>query len=1289
MKKVITLILLVLLPLSVAAYTLGRVSVHDPSIVWEPTSQTYYIFGSFRKVAKTNDMMNWTEVASGTDPEGAVGVPWKVGDNNNAPSADAFSTPAVTKVTVRGEEKDLPAFDAKAWSAKGTSETYDITGNLWAPDVIWNPVMQKWCMYMSVNGNSWYSSIVLLTADHIEGPYTYQAPIVISGFTASNYTETDLPLVIGEEAAFPTRYASPWVSTGKAGNPNNIDPCVFYDETGKLWMSYGSWSGGIFMLELDENTGLRDYDVIYETSDTSDPYFGKKIAGGYYSSGEASYIEYINGYYYLFVSYGGLAAGGVANDYNNGGYQMRVFRSKNPDGPYVDSKNASAVYSSYQLNFGANANDNNRGENIFGCYGNWGNQTVGTYSERSQGHNSIIAAQDGRTYLVYHTRFQNRYEFHEVRVHQVFQNEDGWLVAAPFEYTGEEVTSADIASTQQIATANIPSHYKLLVHHYGLDHTAKEIVTPVEIELKGDGTVTGAYTGTWTVTEGTSYVQITLGETTYKGVMVEQTMEPTNEKVVAFTAMSSSNGINIWGHQFTPDEPVSGDYTTGILAYYHFNDLPIANYYDAEQKATLQKEGSNAVPAIQSDSERDGKVIHTWFGASGNTSNVKFANPLYGKTLTDGATISFWVNPIDENLWDVLFAFYKSDGGRLYMTGNNYIGYNIGAWIDLNHPNSVTTNDLTFSAWNFVTVTFSRTDGVKVYVDGVHKPFQSNSNGDATLDYNALMVDFIQDCPDFYFGYGSWWGSANAMFDELLIYDRPLTADDAKALYQKEMADNKFLEVVPEEPAEVPTPVYFNDFSSTDGVTVIGSGEFITDADPHFGQVYHNDPNLTKAVRTNYLKLPEDVLMHAATTKEMTITFWVNKMNAADYYWSPVFTAYGAVNGPKASHADDWYPFFYAETRGVLGWNSNGYCDFTAEQNDAGTNTESTVWTDDGQWHLYTMTFTPSSAKVYIDGEVLNSWTIANNGLEGLFTQTNLVYVCLGGNQAWGWNDPDPAFAFDDFAVYDAALTAGQIAQIIADKNAPPLEPIVLALKDKADNAEAISANLGATVDVKLEGRTLVRTGEWNTLTLPFSVADISGTPLEGATIKELDATASDLDAEGVMTLVFKTATAIEAGKPYIVKWTDANLSNITDPLFTGVQITTTEPEAVTFSNAKGTGDCEFVGQFSPFAITNETINEIIFLSSGSRLGYSQNARSLNSFRAHFMVPSVNGEPGMSRGIIDFGDGTTAIISPRGSSMPSDDRWYSIDGRKLPSKPTSKGVYINQNRKKLKIKDER
>jgi arabinan endo-1,5-alpha-L-arabinosidase len=361
-----------------------------------------------------------------------------------------------------------------------------------------------------------------------------------------------LELVIGTQTSLPGRYA---VGNGWGRRyPNCIDPCVFYDEEGKLWMSYGSWSGGIWMLELDENTGLRDYDVTYTLTGsgdgvTIDPYFGKKIAGGFYVSGEASYIEYIGGYYYLFVTYGGLAAGGVANDYNNGGYQMRVFRSENPDGPYKDSQNHDAVFTSYLLNFGPNENDGNRGVNIFGAYTSWGNQAKGNFGERSQGHNSIIAAEDGRTYLVYHTRFQNRGEEHQVRVHQVFQSKNGWLVVAPFEYTGEEVKSADIATTQQIATDRIPGKYMLLIHNYKLDHTKKNTTSPTEVELKEEGSITGGATGTWKIEEGTSYITLKINNTYYHGVMVEQTLEPTNTKTPAFTAIAATTGTTVWGYQ--------------------------------------------------------------------------------------------------------------------------------------------------------------------------------------------------------------------------------------------------------------------------------------------------------------------------------------------------------------------------------------------------------------------------------------------------------------------------------------------------------------------------------------------------------------------------------------------------------------------------------------------------------------------------------------------------------------------------------------------------------------------
>ena len=254
----------------------SRTSVHDPSVVYDETSQRCYGFGCHRGGAYTTNLRDWTNVTP----------TWKTATSNNASNADAFVTPAVKKVMKGGTEVDLPAFNACDWS-KRTDSNYDINGNMWAPDVIWNPTMKKWCYYLSVNGYSWHSSIILLTSDNITGPYLYQGPVVICGFDngSHSYKETDLEMVIGQQSTLPDRY-NVGTNWGKRW-PHTIDPTVFFDEEGKLWMAYGSWSGGIWMLELDEKTGLRDYDVSYPSTNgnsdgvISDPYFGTKIAGGY------------------------------------------------------------------------------------------------------------------------------------------------------------------------------------------------------------------------------------------------------------------------------------------------------------------------------------------------------------------------------------------------------------------------------------------------------------------------------------------------------------------------------------------------------------------------------------------------------------------------------------------------------------------------------------------------------------------------------------------------------------------------------------------------------------------------------------------------------------------------------------------------------------------------------------------------------------------------------------------------------------------------------------------------
>ena len=107
-----------------------RQSVHDPSVVYEPNSKRYYIFGSHRAQAYTTDLQNWTWFTS----------PWKVGNNNNASNENAYVTPKVTKVKKGGVEVNLPAFNAKEWAAR-TDASYDINGNMWAPDDVRMPAM--------------------------------------------------------------------------------------------------------------------------------------------------------------------------------------------------------------------------------------------------------------------------------------------------------------------------------------------------------------------------------------------------------------------------------------------------------------------------------------------------------------------------------------------------------------------------------------------------------------------------------------------------------------------------------------------------------------------------------------------------------------------------------------------------------------------------------------------------------------------------------------------------------------------------------------------------------------------------------------------------------------------------------------------------------------------------------------------------------------------------------------------------------------------------------------------
>ncbi|MDE6919510.1 MAG: hypothetical protein K2P89_06385, partial [Lachnospiraceae bacterium] len=81
----------------------SRVSVHDPSVIYD--NGTYYIFGSHMAWAKSTDLRNWETFQM----------------NINSEYADLFG---------------------KEWDAYcETADNPNLNGNLWAPDVVYNPNM--------------------------------------------------------------------------------------------------------------------------------------------------------------------------------------------------------------------------------------------------------------------------------------------------------------------------------------------------------------------------------------------------------------------------------------------------------------------------------------------------------------------------------------------------------------------------------------------------------------------------------------------------------------------------------------------------------------------------------------------------------------------------------------------------------------------------------------------------------------------------------------------------------------------------------------------------------------------------------------------------------------------------------------------------------------------------------------------------------------------------------------------------------------------------------------------
>ncbi|MFE9693580.1 family 43 glycosylhydrolase [Micromonospora sp. NPDC005806] len=213
-----------------------------------------------------------------------------------------------------------------SWAAAGAA--------FWAPDV--RRVAGRWVMYVTVtdttvSGDTFDTAIGAATAPTPAGPWTF----------------ADEPVVAPRPG-------------GGGGFLWTIDPSQFTDVDGRNYLYYGSYYGGVSIIELSPD-GLRA--VGAPTLVAIDNKF------------EGSYVVRRDGWYYLFASTANCCAGPAT------GYSVQVGRSRSPRGPFVDRDGQ-------RLDVSRAGGTPVLTQN--------GNRWIGT------GHNAVLTDLSGQDWIVYH-----------------------------------------------------------------------------------------------------------------------------------------------------------------------------------------------------------------------------------------------------------------------------------------------------------------------------------------------------------------------------------------------------------------------------------------------------------------------------------------------------------------------------------------------------------------------------------------------------------------------------------------------------------------------------------------------------------------------------------------------------------------------------------------------------------------------------------------------------------------------------------------------------------------------
>ena len=492
------------------------VSVHDPS-VFKGEDGRYYITGSHIASAVSDDLVNWSTISTG------------VFDSNTTLVREG-------RTLRESYEKAFKWCDGAQRLWEKSEDEWET--NVWASDIIYNRDMGKYCYYAcsSVWGST-ASVIWMAVSDSPTGTFDFVDTMIYSGFSSRetplgapknqlHYSFTNIGELI-ENGTFSEEEvkSAPWFDD--EGNydctygkyPNAIDPAPFYAENGELWLAYGSYSGGIYVMPLIEETGMPDYAAM-RGADGYDIYFGKQISrtnGETANTGEGPFIIYDkqSGYYYFFLSYGGLNA--------LDGYDIRLYRSESPDGPYVDAAGNDA------------ADMKSTGTKLIGNYRFSFDETA----KLSPGHSSCLIDDDGSIYQVFHQRYDDgEGAFHNVQVHRLFRTQNGWLTMSPLPYGGEDAAAAE--------AGELGGEYEALIFDCATQKTdswekVSDIITAAgEAELDGSILRIGENETELELSDG-GYFEFSLANEHFYGAAVKLSGGESGGETIILSAVSDKN----------------------------------------------------------------------------------------------------------------------------------------------------------------------------------------------------------------------------------------------------------------------------------------------------------------------------------------------------------------------------------------------------------------------------------------------------------------------------------------------------------------------------------------------------------------------------------------------------------------------------------------------------------------------------------------------------------------------------------------------------------------------------